>query len=363
MPQAEHGKPRRPGSPAWIVLVLAVLISAVACSSSSSNASPAEGGASAPGGNKFTVGISWASLANPAAIGELNQVTKAAKKAGVKLLPPVNANNDVSKQISDIRNLIAEGAQGLIVFVVNPEAIAPALSYAETKKIPVVTQDVLPLAGHDYMDVGSNNISMGEQECMEIGKQTGGTGQVLLVLGSLKDASGRDRAAGVTNCLKKNYPHITRVTTPSTNWLPTLAAQYVQTLIPAHPDLKAIGLASDGVQLPAVTGVLKQLKKWIPAGKPGHLFLDSIDGTPLALQDIRAGYLDSVVVQPYNLYAADSVQALLAALHGKRYHTGSTAGFNGTPITTFAGNLWMQPPAPLVTKANASDPALWGNQG
>jgi ABC-type sugar transport system substrate-binding protein len=148
--------------------------------------------------------------------------------------------------------------------------------------------------------------------------------------------------------------------TPSTDWLPDKAAQFAQTLIPANPTIVAIGLASDGVQLPAVSQVLQHLNKWVRAGAPGHIYLDTIDGTPLALQDVRAGYVDSTVAQPYDAYAHAAIESLLGALAKKPAPTGS--GVNGWPVRTLAGNPWTQPPPPVVTKATAGNPGLWGNQ-
>ncbi|MCU1525774.1 MAG: rbsB [Microbacteriaceae bacterium] len=337
------------------IALAGLALSACSASTPSSNAS-----AKASDG---PIGISWASLANPAAIGDLKQVEKALEAEGMKALPAVNANGDANKQNSDIRNLIASGAKGLIIFTVDPFTIAPALTYAKSQNVPVVAVDVLPQGGKLYMNVSSNNKLMGQMQCKSLGEQTGGTGKVLLILGSLKDTAGQDRASGVSDCLKDKFPNLQVIQTPSTDWLPEKAAQYAQTLIPANPDIKAIGLASDGVQLPAVSQVLKQLNRWVPAGQSGHIFLDAIDGTPLALEQIRAGYLDSTVVQPYDLYAQAAVASLKDAFAGKVPVEGDSSGFGGAPVTKLAGNFLTQPAPIIVTKDNAADTALWGNQG
>jgi ABC-type xylose transport system substrate-binding protein len=50
-----------------------------------------------------------------------------AKKAGLNLLDPTNADNDSGKQITDVRNLVGAGAKGLIVVANDSKAIIPAL--------------------------------------------------------------------------------------------------------------------------------------------------------------------------------------------------------------------------------------------
>jgi ribose transport system substrate-binding protein len=335
------------------VAAISMLLAACGASGKSSSADP---------NTHYKIGVAWGNLANPAAIGEYAQVVSHIKATGVTLIAPAQADNSSTTQNSQIEQLIARGAQAIMLFGVNPYAQAPAMSYAKSKHVPIVAEDNIPLSGRVYMDVGSNNVLMGNEECQDIGTQLHGTGEALIVLGGLSTTPGQYRADGVLDCLQKNYPHIKILKTPSTNWDPTTAAQYVDTLLPANPDIKAIGLASDGVMLPAVAKTLQQLHKWIPAGRPGHIYLDTIDGTPLALQDIRAGYVDDTVEQPYSVYAQLTATLLIDALKGIKFHTGSHAGIDGDPVVTFAGNLWMQPPAPVVTKANASSKALWGNQ-
>lgn len=332
-----------------------------ACGSSTAGAT--NGGSGAGGGSgHYKVGIAWGNLANPAAIGEYNQVVKAIKASGATIVATEQADNNATRQIAQVRTLIARGAQAIMLFSVDPHAIAPALGYAQSKGVSVVAQDNVVSSGHVYMDVGSDNVLMGNSECEQIGKQLHGQGEALIVLGGLATVPGQYRAQGVLNCLTHRFPKIKIIKTPSTNWDPATAAKYVDALLPANPGIKAIGLASDGVMLPAVSKTLKQLHKWIPTGNPGHIYLDTIDGTPLALQEIRAGYVDTTVEQPYGVYSQTTAHLLIDAVKGVKYHTGTHAGPSGFPVTTYSGNLWTQPPAPVVTKKNAGSRALWGNQ-
>ncbi|HEY0756025.1 MAG TPA: substrate-binding domain-containing protein [Ktedonobacteraceae bacterium] len=63
------------------------------------------------------------------------------------------ASNNAAQQITDIHTLIQEGAQALIVNPVDSAAIAPALDFAASKHIPVVSVDVAPSAGKVFMIV------------------------------------------------------------------------------------------------------------------------------------------------------------------------------------------------------------------
>ena len=48
-------------------------------------------------------------------------------------------------------------------------------------------------------------------------------------------------------------------------------------------------MQSDSVDLAAVVNVLKSADKLKEVGQPGHIYLVSIDGTPLSLRKIRDG--------------------------------------------------------------------------
>jgi ribose transport system substrate-binding protein len=68
-----------------------------------------------------------------------------AKKYNVTLVGPVSANGgDAAKQATDVRTLITQGVQALILNPVDSAAIAPTLDYAASEHIPVVSVDVGP---------------------------------------------------------------------------------------------------------------------------------------------------------------------------------------------------------------------------
>ena len=113
--------------------------------------------------------------------------------------------------------------------------------------------------------------------------------------------------------------------------------------------------------LPGVEKVLKDAGRWVPAGENGHAVLVGIDGTPDALKAIHSGYEDATVSQPLDLYAKYSILYAKEAVAGKTFSAGET-DHNSKISQNELGQLSDGLPAPLVTKQNAEDPILWGNQ-
>jgi ribose transport system substrate-binding protein len=314
------------------------------------------GSAFAEDGHK--IGYSSPFLTDPGQVVQVKFATDAAKKDGVTLLPPTNANGDPAKQITDIRNLVSAGAQAIVVGATDSQAIVPAIDFANSKNVPVIATDIPPNGGKLFMIVRADNLEMGAKICKAMGDTLKGKGTVLSLMGDQANAAGRDRTVGFNKCLAANYPDIKLIERP-TYWKPEKATALAQTIVTATPDLSAIYMQSDSIMLSGVMSVLKSAGKLKKAGEEGHIYLASIDGTGRALQGIRDGYLDIVVSQPLDLYAQYSIHYAKAALDGKTFAEGPTD--HGSVITKDGANLRDVLPSTVVTAANASDANLWGN--
>lgn len=306
----------------------------------------------------YKVGYSSPFLTDPGQVVQVKFATDAAKKDGVTLLPPTNANGDAAKQIADIHNLVSAGAQAVVVGATDSQAIVPAINFANSKNVPVIATDIPPNGGKLFMIVRADNLEMGAKICKAMGETLKGKGTVLSLMGDQANAAGRDRTVGFNECLAANYPGIKLIERP-TYWKPEKATALAQTIVTATPDLSAIYMQSDSIMLSGVMSVLKSGGKLKKAGEDGHIYLASIDGTPRALQGIRDGYLDIVVSQPLDLYAQYSIHYAKAALEGKTFVEGPTD--HGSVIKKEGGNLRDVLPSTVVTSANVSDPKIWGN--
>jgi ABC-type sugar transport system substrate-binding protein len=312
---------------------------------------------SAEAGEKMGYAVGF--LTDPFQAVQADLVIAGAKAAGMDPLPVANANNDAGKQISDVRNLISQGAKGIIVVAVDSDAIAPALKFADEKKVPIVFIDIGPAGGKASMIVRADNLYMGDAACKWLGKAVGGKGTVLSLMGDQASVNGRDRTTGFADCMKKEFPDI-KVNEQPTYWKAEKASAAAQTVLTQTPDLAGIYMQSDSVMLPGILNLLKSSGKLKKVGEPGHIPLISIDGTPFALEKIREDLLDAAVSQPLDLYVKYGVEYLGQAMAGKTFAVGKSE--HGTDIIDYKGNPMDLLPSPVITKAEASDPKLWGNQ-
>jgi ribose transport system substrate-binding protein len=310
-------------------------------------------------GKLHKVGISMPFLGNSFMVVQAHLLSDGAKTAGIDALPVANADGNAGKQISDFHNLIALGASGLIAVANDSDAIVPALNFASSKSVPVVSIDIGPAGGKVAMIVRADNYRMGVDACHATGKALGGKGTALSLMGDLASINGRDRSAGYRDCLKKEFPGITLIEKP-TYWKSDVAATVTQTVVTATPDLGAIYMQTDAGMTVGVLNVLKNAGKLHKVGESGHIFLVGIDGASQALKAIRDGYVDLSISQPLDLYVKYGLEYLQGAADGKNYALGPTN--HNSEIVEYKGNPMDMLAAPLVTKENVDDPNLWGNQ-
>lgn len=287
-----------------------------------------------------------------------DQTMADAKAAGLTVLEPTNADGDSGKQITDVRNLVGAGAKGLIVVANDSKAIIPALDYAASQNVPVVSIDIGPDGGKLYAIVRADNRGMGWIACTDMAKAIGDSGKVLSLQGAFSSINGRERSEGFHDCMTKEHPNIELIERP-TDWDATKQAAALQTVLAANPDLKGVFQQSDYALSPTLN-VLKQAGRDAKVGEPGHIYNISIDASPQALDLVRSGDLDAAISQPLDAYAKYGVKYLQDALAGKELALGKTD--HGSEVVEFNGNKMDLLPAVLVTKANVDDPGLWGNQ-
>lgn len=231
--------------------------------------------------------------ANPFRIAETRSIKDEAKKIGVKKLLTTNAQSQLSKQISDIQDMLSQGAQFLIVAPLNSDGLGPALKAAATKKVPVLTIDrkVNSTACKDYVAfLGSDFVEQGKRAADAMIKVTGGKGKVAVLLGASGNNVTTDRTKGFVDQVKAEAPGLEIVAQQTGEFARDKGQQVMEQLIQSKPDITAVYAENDEMGLGAVTA-LKAAGK-----KPGKdVKIVSVDGTRNAVQALVNGEYNAVI--------------------------------------------------------------------
>lgn len=340
------------------VLGIVAALILTACGSTSGPSSTSSGGKLAPGAS-FKLGVSLTFNNTDFWTNYIAYETKFAHQYDATLIGPLVANNNAAQQITDIHTLIQEGAQALIVNPVDSAAISPALDYAASKNIPVVTVDVAPSSGKVFMVVRADNVSYGQESCNFIATHaTSKTGHIAVLEGDLASVNGQDRTNGCLQTLKSQYPNF-KIVEYATKWDTPTAVNDAKTALSTYPDLRGIYVQWSAPE-DGILAAEKAAGKLTPVGSSSHIVLIGNDGTPHEHALIRQNQLDASISQPANSYAQYAIFYARAALEGKTYSAGQSTDHN-SKIVTLLGNLEDALPAPVVDKTNVNDPNLWGN--
>ena len=230
---------------------------------------------------------------NPFRIAETQSIKDEAAKVGVKKLITTNAQSTLSKQISDIQDLIAQGAQILIVAPLNSDGLEPALQAARAKNIPVITVDrkLNATACSNYVTfLGSDFVSQGKRAADQLIKGTGGKGNIAILLGSSGNGVTTDRTSGFVNEIKAKASGMTIVAQQTGDFNRATGQTVTEQLLQAHPEITVIYAENDEMGLGAQAAI-------IAAGKaPGKdIQIYSVDGTKNAVSQIVTGAYNGVI--------------------------------------------------------------------
>ncbi|GGF51095.1 LacI family transcriptional regulator [Marmoricola endophyticus] len=241
-----------------------------------------------------TVGFSQSEKEdNPFRIAETKSIGDAAKKAGVKKYIHTNAQTQLSKQISDIQDMLAQGVDALIVAPLNSDGLEPALNAAKAKGVPVLTVDRKLTSGacDTYVSfLGSNFTEQGQRAADQLIKGTGGKAKVAILLGASGNNVTTERTKGFVDEIKAKGSGIDIVAQQTGEFARDKGQQVTEQLLQSNPDITAIYAENDEMGLGALAAIQGSGKQ---AGKDVQIY--SVDGTRNAVQEIVNGDYNGVV--------------------------------------------------------------------
>ena len=229
---------------------------------------------------------------NPFRIAETESMRSEAKERGIKKLVYTNANSQASKQISDIRDMIAQDVDAIVVAPLLEEGMDPALNAAKQAKVPVflIDRETAGTPCEDYITfMGSNFLQQGKRAADIMANLTDEKANVAVLEGTPGASVTIDRTEGFEQGLKQ-YPNMEIVASQTGEFLRTKGQTVMEQLIQSNPEIDAVYAENDEMAL----GAIQALKD---AGKdPGQdVKVISIDGTRQAVQAVITGDINAVI--------------------------------------------------------------------
>ena len=281
------------------LLTLFALCSFLLASCGGSSSTGSNGGSAASGGcsnppaltkkSNLKVGFSQNSSGNPWRLAETKSMQDEAHKRGDQLIV-TNANDSDSQQVSDIRSLISQKVDVLVIAPMTETAEAPAVLDAKKACIPVILIDrdvdhKLAQPGSDYVTfIGSDFINQGKRAADWLITASNGKPEKIIELEGTSGSTPAIRRRDGFNNEIASHANMKIVASQDANFARDKGRQVMQTLLQSHPDVTAVYAHNDEMAI----GAIQALEA---AGKhPGQdVLVCSIDGEKDAMTAIMQG--------------------------------------------------------------------------
>ncbi len=280
-----------------IIARVMIGLAAIAVVAGACSAAPAASG----GATSYTIGFT-----NPGGVGNgwreamlCSAKAQAVKAGNVSKVTIIHRDTDAPGQLSDIRTLIAQGVNAIIINPAGPDALNPAIKEAIDAGITVVSVDASVTAP------GAYNLSNDQEQYAYLGaswlfKEMGGTGAVVYMRGIAGHPADTDRDTGFQRALKEN-PGITIASTAVTKWDPAIATGQIN-------DIMSAGTKFDGIW---TSGVDSNIVDALKAANHPYVPIVGADNAGFVTQLLAAdGPKGAAVTNPASIGGAGVTLAL-----------------------------------------------------
>lgn len=258
---------------------------------------------------------------------------KAAREFGLEVewnAPPTEI--ETSRQIEIVESMVNRRLAGIVVAPIDKKALVNVVERAYAAGVPLVIFDSDVETPQRLAYVATNNEEAGRMAARRLGEILGGTGKVAIIGFKPGSASTMEREAGFQDELKKKFPAMHVVALQFGNADRAKSMAVTENVLTAHYDLD--GLYADNES--STAGAAQALK----ARDNRKVKLVAMDASEQIVNDMRTGWIDSLVVQNPLEMGYESVRAIALKLRGQ----------NPDPV--------IDSGATLVTPADLERPAV-----
>lgn len=216
---------------------------------------------------------------------------------------------DSARQIAIVENLITRRVDGLVLAPVDEDALVTVVERAADRGIPVAIFDSAINTDRIITFVATDNYQGGVMAAERMAEILGGQGKVGVIGFMPGSASTMKREAGFLEAVNERFPGIEVVGVKFNMADRAKALAEAENLLTAHPDLA--GFFADNES--SVDGTVQAVKQ---RGLAGKVRIVGFDASESLVADMRAGAIDSIVVQDPFKMGYESTRQLALHLRG-----------------------------------------------
>jgi ribose transport system substrate-binding protein len=257
---------------------------------------------------QLTFGLALSTLNNPFFVTLQNGAEEEAKALGVNLIV-ADAQNDPTKQASQIEDFITRKVNAILLNPTDSNAVVPAVQKANAANIPVLTLDRSAASGKIVTLIASDNVAGGKMAADFLCQAIGGKGNVVELEGIPGTSAARDRGQGFDEEMAAKCPDAKIVAKQPANFDRADGNQVFANILTAQPDIAGVFAQNDEMVLGAIQAA-------DAANRTGIVFV-GFDGIPDGIAAVKAGKEAADVAQQPAEMGKLGVQEAVKYLQGQ----------------------------------------------
>ncbi|WP_370159328.1 D-ribose ABC transporter substrate-binding protein [Salipiger bermudensis] len=208
---------------------------------------------------------------------------------------------DTNTESTLVDTAITNQAKAIILDPANADGSVGAVKKAVEAGIPVfIVNAEINQSGLAKAQLVSNNAQGAALGAMAWVEAIGGEGSYVELFGAPSDNNAQTRSNGFETVLTQ-YPDLEKKAQEVANWDRTQGYSKMQSMLQANPDIKGVISGNDEMAL----GAIAALKE---AGQLEGMVVGGFDGSPDAVDAVKAGELTYTVLQPVAIFAEEAVR-------------------------------------------------------
>jgi len=293
-------------------ILLAMMILAACSMEAPGSSSEEESGDGGEASGDYTIGFSVSTLNNPFFVTLNEGAEEKAAELGATLTV-VDAQDNASKQASDIEDLIQQEVDLIMINPVDSEAVAAAVESANSANIPVITVDRSAAGGEVVSHIASDNTAGGEMAAEHLTSIVGEGAAVAELEGVPGSSAARERGEGFNKIAAESLDVVAKQTA---NFNRSEGLSVMENILQANPDIKGVFAHNDEMALGALEAIEASGKDIAVVG---------FDATDDAVKAVEDGRLDGTIAQKPEMIGEMAVEAAVQSLEGEEVEA-STPG-------------------------------------
>ena len=284
----------------FVALIVLVLSACSMESNTKEDAKEGEGKESA----SYKIGFSISTLNNPFFVTLSEGAKENASEKGAEI-SIVDAQDDASKQASDVEDLIQQGVDIILINPVDSSAVGSAVESANAAGIPVITVDRSADSGEVVAHIASDNVAGGVLAGEYLLELVGEGAKVAMLEGVAGSSAARDRGEGFLQAVDGKVDIVSSLTA---NFDRGEGLTVMENMLQANPEIQAVFAQNDEMAL----GALEAIEA---SGK--DIKVIGFDATDDALAKIEEGKLAASVAQKPEEIGKSAIDTAITHLKGE----------------------------------------------